>query len=55
MTAVMLNTKNGRKMTNIILGAFILIAFVVLVYLIVTDKTTPEDEKEMLDSEEMFP
>jgi uncharacterized membrane protein len=42
-------------MTDIILGAFILIAFVVLVYLIVTDKTTREDEKEMLDSEEMFP
>ena len=42
-------------MTNIILSIFIITAFVALVYLIVTDKTTREDEKKMIDSDEMFP
>ena len=42
-------------MENIILAIFIITAFVSLVYLIATDKTTREDEKKMLDSDEMFP
>jgi hypothetical protein len=42
-------------MTNIILAIFIITAFVSLVWVIATDKTTPEEEKEMLDSDEMFP
>jgi hypothetical protein len=42
-------------MTNIILAILIITAFVSLVYLIATDKTTREDEKKMLDSDEMFP
>ena len=42
-------------MANIILAILIITAFVSLVYLIVTDKTTREDEKKMLDSDEMFP
>jgi hypothetical protein len=42
-------------MTNIILSIFIITAFVSLVWVIATDKTTPEEEKEMLDSDEMFP
>ena len=42
-------------MTNIILAIFIITAFVALVWVIATDKTTPEEEKEMLDSDEMFP
>jgi hypothetical protein len=42
-------------MANIILAIFIITAFVSLVWVIATDKTTREDEKEMLDSEDMFP
>jgi hypothetical protein len=42
-------------MENIILAIFIITAFVALVWVIATDKTTPEEEKEMLDSDEMFP
>jgi hypothetical protein len=42
-------------MTNIILAVFIITAFVALVWLIATDKTTDEEQNEMLDSDEMFP
>jgi hypothetical protein len=42
-------------MTNIILAIFIITAFVALVWVIATDKTTREEQKEMLDSDEMFP
>jgi hypothetical protein len=42
-------------MTNILLAIFIILAFIALVYLIATNETTPEEEKEMLDSDEMFP
>ena len=42
-------------MTNILLAIFIILAFIALVYLIATNETTPEEEKEMLDSEDMFP
>jgi len=42
-------------MTNLILAIFIILAFIALVYLIATNETTPEEEKEMLDSEDMFP
>jgi hypothetical protein len=42
-------------MTNIILAIFIITAFVSLVWVIATDKTTREEQKEMLDSDEMFP
>ena len=42
-------------MTNLILAIFIILAFIALVYLIATNETTPEEEKEMLDSDEMFP
>ena len=42
-------------MTNILLTIFIILAFVALVYLIATNETTPEEQKEMLDSDEMFP
>lgn len=42
-------------MTNIILAVFIITAFVALVWLIATDKTTDEEKNEMLGSDEMFP
>ena len=42
-------------MLDILLAIFIFVAFVALVYLIATNETTPEEEKEMLDSDEMFP
>ncbi len=43
-------------MTNIILSIFIITAFVALVWvLLLTDETTQEEQKEMLDSDEMFP
>jgi hypothetical protein len=42
-------------MTNIILAIFIITAFVSLVWVIATDKTTREEQNEMLDSDEMFP
>ncbi len=42
-------------MENIILAIFIITAFVALVWVIATDKTTQEEQKEMLDSEDMFP
>ena len=42
-------------MANIILAIFIITAFVALVWVIATDKTTQEEQKEMLDSDEMFP
>jgi len=43
-------------MTNIILAIFIITAFVALVWvLLLTDETTQEEQKEMLDSDEMFP
>ena len=42
-------------MTNILLAIFIILAFVALVYLIATNDATPEEEKKMLDSDEMFP
>ncbi len=42
-------------MINLFLSIFIILAFVALVYLIATNETTPEEEKEMLDSDEMFP
>ena len=42
-------------MTNILLAIFIILAFIALVYLIATNETTPEEQKEMLDSDEMFP
>jgi hypothetical protein len=42
-------------MINLFLSIFIILAFIALVYLIATNETTPEEEKEMLDSDEMFP
>jgi nucleoside recognition membrane protein YjiH len=42
-------------MENIILAIFIITAFVALIWVIATDKTTQEEQKEMLDSDEMFP
>ena len=42
-------------MTNILLTIFIILAFIALVYLIATNDTTREEQKEMLDSDEMFP
>ena len=35
-------------MTNIILAIFIITAFVSLVWVIATDKTTPEEREEMM-------
>jgi hypothetical protein len=42
-------------MLDILLAIFIFVAFVALVYLIATNETSPEEEKKMLDSDEMFP
>ena len=42
-------------MINLFLAMFIITAFVSLVWVIATDKTTQEEQKEMLDSDEMFP
>ena len=43
-------------MVNLFLAMFIITAFVALVWVsFLTDETTQEEQKEMLDSDEMFP
>jgi hypothetical protein len=43
-------------MINLFLAMFIITAFVTLIWVsFLTDETTQEEQKEMLDSDEMFP